>query len=286
MALSIKAEELASVSNFEITNSLITSIIIISIIILFYVTYSNKLKLIPNKKQLFLEYIIEGISGLTQNILGKEISKLIFPLIFTFFIFILSSNWFGLLPITGSIGWAKKSEENALSTMNLVIDLKDEFNLKFDHYEIIPFLRSPSADLNFTIALAIISFLIIQYISIKKLGVNYLAKFFDYRVKILNGEKVLLWKKVLLIPIYFILNFLWKTLELILELSKIVSFSFRLFGNIFAGEVLLAVITMLTFGILTLPFLGFEIFIGFIQAIVFIFLTMVFIRVNLDSHHH
>lgn len=280
MALSIKAEELASISNFQITNSLITSIIIISLIILFYVTYSNKLKLIPNKKQLFLEYIIEGISGLTQNILGKEISKFIFPLIFTFFIFILSSNWFGLLPITGSIGLAKKAEENTLSTMNLVIDTKDKLNLKFDHYEIIPFLRSPSADLNFTIALAIISFLIIQYVSIKKLGINYLAKFFDYRVKILSG------KKILLVPFSFILNFLWKTLELILELSKIVSFSFRLFGNIFAGEVLLAVITMLTFGILTLPFLGFEIFIGFIQAIVFIFLTMVFIKVNLDSHHH
>lgn len=279
MALSIKPEDLANVSEVQITNSLISGIIITLIIIFFYIFYEKKISIIPTRNQLIVEYIVEALYELCKNILG-DLSNKIFPLIFTFFIFIISSNWFGLLPITGSIGWAKKGyEDGSLSPMNLAIKISENIDFKFGNYEIIPFFRSPSADLNFTIALAIISFLVIQYLSLKYLGINYLGKYFDYRVKVLKG-----WK-VLLTPLLFILNFFWKTLELILEISKIISFSFRLFGNIFAGEVLLAVITLLTLGLLTFPFLGFEIFIGFIQAIVFIFLTMVFIKVNLDSHH-
>lgn len=289
MALSIKAEELFHIGELTVTNSMLSAFIIVILLITFYAIYTKKLNLIPSSFQLFLEWIIESIYSLVHNVLGEHKTKRIFPIIFSFFTLIIISNWFGLLPTTGSIGIAEKSYKEGGSLGQLIVfnigqskeethesDIAEE-NKKF-HYELIPFFRSPSADLNFTIALAIIAFVLIQYNAITEGGLHYLGKFFDYRVSILKG-----WK-VALVPLTFSINFLWKTLELILEFSKILSFSFRLFGNIFAGEVLLAVITSLSFGIITLPFLGFELFVGFIQSIVFIFLTMVFIRVSLDTH--
>ncbi|BDQ04779.1 MAG: ATP synthase subunit a [Candidatus Dojkabacteria bacterium] len=289
MALSIKAEELFHIGELTVTNSMLSAFIIVIVLITFYAIYTKKLNLIPSSFQLFLEWIIESIYSLVHNVLGQHKAKRVFPIIFSLFSLIIISNWFGLLPTTGSIGIAEKSYKEGGSLGQLIVfnigqskeeihesDIAEE-NKKF-HYELIPFFRSPSADLNFTIALAIIAFVLIQYNAIKEGGLHYLGKFFDYRVSIPTG-----WK-VALVPFAFLINFLWKTLELVLEFSKILSFSFRLFGNIFAGEVLLVVITSLSLGIITLPFLGFELFVGFIQSIVFIFLTMVFIRVSLDTH--
>lgn len=281
MALSIKAEELFKVGELAVSNSLVSAVIVVSLVVLFYLTYKNKINLIPSKFQLVIEWIVSSIYNLAKDIVGEKKANKIFPIIFTFFIFIILANWFGLLPITGSIGFAKASYgEESSSTQLLILNAKKdkEHSSEKAHYELIPFFRSPTADLNFTIALAILSFILIQYTAISDSGLKYLGKYFDYRVKIGKG-----WK-ILIAPFALILNFVWKTLELVLEFSKILSFSFRLFGNIFAGEVLLAVITSLTFGLLTLPFIAFEIFVGFIQAIVFIFLTMVFIKVSVDVH--
>ncbi len=289
MALSIKAEELFHIGELAVTNSMLSAFLIVIALIAFYTIYAKKLDLVPSSFQVFLEWIVESIYSLVHNVLGEHKGKHIFPIIFSLFSLIIISNWFGLLPTTGSIGLAEKSYKEGNSLGQLFVfsvgqqkqginkpDTSEE-NKKF-HYELVPFFRSPSADLNFTIALAIIAFVLIQYNAIKEGGLHYLGKFFDYRVSIPTG-----WK-VALVPLTFLANFLWKTLELILEFSKILSFSFRLFGNIFAGEVLLVVITSLSLGIITLPFLGFELFVGFIQSIVFIFLTMVFIRVSLDTH--
>lgn len=285
MALSIKAEHLFNINGFNVTNSLLSGFLVAIFLILFFIIYRDKIKLIPSKAQLAIEWVIESIYGLCKDVLGLENAKKLFPIIFTFFIFIILSNWFGILPFVGTIGISEHQKVNiqeekssSASLPNLILGGKENFAEMRSDRELVSFFRAPAADLNFTISLAILSFLLIQFSGITGAGFHYLGKYFDYRVAIGKG-----WK-ILLTPLMFIINFFWKTLELLLEFSKILSFSFRLFGNIFAGEVLLAVITTLTFGLLTLPFIGFEIFVGFIQAIVFIFLTMVFIKVSVETH--
>ena len=285
MALSIKAEEIVSIGDLVLTNSFLTSVIIFSVVSVLLTICTKSLSIKPNRVQIFLEIIIEKLYGLYKNILGNNLNgdKSLFYFVFTFFIFILTSNWFGLLPITGSVGIVynahNEESKNDGIRSTLVYNFADK-SFRMEHAEVVPFFRSPSADINYTLSLALLAFLLIQISSIRALGLNYLGKFFDYRVKLDRG-----WK-IILTPVKFIINFLWKTLELVLEFSKILSFAFRLFGNIFAGEVLLFVITSLTVGLLTLPFLGFEIFVGFIQSLIFVFLLLVFIRVNLESHGH
>lgn len=129
----------------------------------------------------------------------------------------------------------------------------------------VPLLRGGTADLNITLGLAIFSVVSIQFYGYKILGLKYFRKFFNFSN-----------------PINFFVGFL----ELISEFAKIMSFAFRLFGNIFAGEVLLAVIAFLLPLAGPLPFLGLEIFVGFIQALVFATLTLVFINIAVTSEHH
>ncbi|NCN58780.1 ATP synthase F0 subunit A [Candidatus Roizmanbacteria bacterium CG22_combo_CG10-13_8_21_14_all_38_20] len=127
----------------------------------------------------------------------------------------------------------------------------------------IPILRAPSTDLNFTLALAISAVVFIQFFGLRNLGINYLSKFIDFKNPI---------------------NFFVGILEIISEFAKVVSFAFRLFGNIFAGEVLLIVIASLAPLLAPLPFLALELFVGFIQAIVFSMLTAVFLNVAVSKH--
>lgn len=130
--------------------------------------------------------------------------------------------------------------------------------------EYVPFFRGGTADLNITLGLAIFAVVSIQVYGYKTLGLKYFKKFFDFSN-----------------PINFFVGFL----ELISEFARIMSFAFRLFGNIFAGEVLLAVIAFLVPVFASLPFMGLEIFVGFIQALVFATLTLVFINIATTSHH-
>lgn len=130
--------------------------------------------------------------------------------------------------------------------------------------EYVPFFRGGTADLNITLGLAIFAVFSIQFYGYKALGTRYFKKFFN-----------------LSSPINFFVGFL----EIISEFAKIMSFAFRLFGNIFAGEVLIAVIAFLLPIIAPLPFIGLEIFVGFIQALVFATLTLVFITIATSDHH-
>lgn len=303
MAVSLKPEVVFEIGSYPVTNSLLTGFIIVGLLILFFAIYTRKLSVKPRSRlQLLIESLVTGLHDLAVGVMGEKLTKIFFPFVFTFFILIISSNWFGLLPVVGSVGYAKVPEDHKQGLPILVFGQSEEeikkekvkeeedilekenateaSSIKLTRSEEIePLFRSPSADLNFTVALAIVSFILIEYAGIKILGLGHLAKFFDYRVKIQKG-----WK-IILTPLMFFVNFFNKTLELILELSKLISFSFRLFGNIFAGEVLLLIVTSLSYGILTFPFLGLEIFVGLIQATVFMFLVMVFIKVGTDHHH-
>lgn len=195
----------------------------------------------PGKFQCLVEALIEGMASFMTTVTGdKDKTKKFFPLVATLFIFILISNWLGILPGVGSIGLV-------------------------EHEEFIPLFRSTNSDINMTLALSIISVAATQIFGIAMVGFSHhFSRFIS-----IKG------------PIQFFTGIL----ELIAEIAKVISFSFRLFGNIFAGEVLLMVIFFLVPVIVPLPFLFLEIFVGFIQALVFAMLTLVFLTVATSKEH-
>jgi F-type H+-transporting ATPase subunit a len=240
--ISLKAEELFRIGSFNMTNSLLLSVFVSLLLIIFAVVFKNKIKLIPGKVQVVVEMGVEALLGLMESILGsKEEAEKYLPLIATIFIFILASNWLGLLPGVGS------------------------FILKHGEVEI-PLLRSPAADLNFTLALAVIAVLLTNLFGAVTLGI------FKHAKKFINFSN----------PI----NFFVGILEFVSEISRIISFSFRLFGNVFAGEVLLIIIFFLMPYVAPVPFMMLEMFVGAIQAFIFAMLTLVFLASHTAHTEH
>jgi len=241
--ISISAQPIFSLGNFEFTNSMLVSLIVTIVLSIIAVNFS---KYIKHKKKsnfyLMVQTIIESFYEFVQSITPQQAPRF-FPLVATIFLFVMLGSWAGLLPGSETIGY------------NKIID-------GVTHY--VPFFRGGTADLNITLGLAIFAVFSIQVYGYKAKGLKYFKKFFD-----------------LSNPINFFVGFL----ELISEFAKIVSFAFRLFGNIFAGEVLLAVIAFLIPVFASLPFMGLEIFVGFIQALVFATLTLVFINIATSDNH-
>lgn len=258
--ISISAEPILSIGKLTVTNSLFTSWIVVVLLCLIAVWVYKKIKLIPSTAQLLIEIPIEALYNLTANIAGKK-SAVFFPFIATFFLYILFSNWIGLIPGVGTI---LINEAEATRIENSIHDDELEAN-EPKPMKKVPLFRAPSADLNMTMALALISVSLIQFYGIKYLGPNYLGKFFNFKN-----------------PIFTFVGLL----EFVGEFAKILSFAFRLFGNVFAGEVLLAVIGFLMPVIAPVPFYGLEIFVGFIQALVFSMLSLVFLNMATTHAEH
>jgi len=236
--ISFLPEHIFSIGSFTITNSLLVSWAATLILIIIAYFSTKTMKMVPTGLQNLMEIIIESLYNLVTSVTGDDKqSKKFFPLIGTIFLLVLFSNWLGLIPGVGSIGIAESGAEGG---------------------KIIPFFRAGSADLNFTLALAIISVFSCQYFGIKTLG------FFKYMSKFINLKN----------PFMFFVGIL----ELAGEFSRLISFSFRLFGNIFAGEVLLLVISFLVPYVVPLPFYLLETMVGVIQAFIFAMLTLVFLK--------
>lgn len=252
MHVSIKAESLQQFLGFPITNSIFATFVLLLLFAIFILLFRTiRLKELPDSFQNFVEFIIESLDSLTNSI-AVEKGRVFLPIVASFFIFVLLSNWMGLLPGFSSIGF-RESETV----------LEKQIAAATSEQNIIPLFRGPTADLNTTIALGFLSFILIQYYGVKFLNLSYFKKFIN-----LKG------------PIDFFVG----VLEIISDISKIISFAFRLFGNIFAGEVLLTVISFLTSGLMVLPFLGLEVFVGFVQALVFAMLTLVFMNIATQQH--
>ncbi len=242
--ISISAEPVFDIGHFTLTNSTLISIVVslLLIVFAFFIHKNLKLKGKISRLQLLVEIIIEGLHNLVENIAGSQKTRAFFPFIATFFFFIIISNWSGILPGAGSIGITRQIHGETT---------------------FVPLLRAPTADINTTLALGLISIVLAQYYGFKHLKLGYLKKFFNFTNPI---------------------NTFVGILELISEFAKIISFAFRLFGNIFAGEVLLAVTGFLIPLLVPIPFLGLEVFVGFIQALVFAMLSVVFFNIATLSH--
>lgn len=257
-ALSPKATELTSLFGLPITNAMITSWILSALIIVVIRLMVKKPKLIPTKGQYVIETLVEGIQGLIEPIVGKHLVKPTFPLLVGFFTFILIHNWSGLLPGVGTVGY-----------------VGDDGYFNY-------FIRPANADLNMTLALALVHFGAWIYFVMKYAGPKVLI--YD-----LFGNKAD--RKETPTVLFYFLTLIFLVVGVIEVISIVfrnVSLPFRLFGNVFGGENLLHSMTGLVSYIVPVPFYFLELLIGFVQALVFTLLVSVYIGLicNHDSEEH
>lgn len=237
----LAAEKLGTFLGLPITNTLITSWIVVALLLIVGITVGRRASLVPGRLQIILEEAITFVRDFMTEVLEDEkLASRYLPLLLTIFLFIFTANALEFTPGIGSIGFRHGAE-------------------------FVPLLRSVNSDLNVTLALAIISFIVIEIAGVVALGLwRYTGKFFNFSS-----------------PIGFAVGLI----ELVSELGRLVSFSFRLFGNVFAGEVLLAVATYFAPYIVPVPLMSFELFVGFIQAAVFALLTLFFIKLAITDAH-
>ncbi len=279
--VSLAAEPVFHIGFFTVTNSLLlTWIVMIFLIVLALLatrripkdmSRASNADLVPSGVQNVFEMIIEAIYNLTRGVAGVWTPKL-FPIVGTIFLFVLFSNYAGLLPGVGTIGWLE--HPHGEGTTGFVANgavLTAEPAPAGEGYIVVPWFRAPSADLNFTLALAVVTVVLTQYFGVKAQRGRYFKKFFD-----ISGFKQGAFMGLIGIFVGI--------LELVGELARLLSFSFRLFGNVFAGEVLLLVMAFLIPYIASLPFYGLELFVGFIQAAVFMMLAVVFMSMATEGH--
>ena len=298
--ISIAAEPVFDLFGFTITNTLLASWLTMLILIVGTWLITRKMETVPGRWQGFLEIATEGLYGLVEGAAGPKWARRFFPIVMTIFLFVIVSNWLGLTPLFGNWGPLHHAEHGGEAvvwlgdsqTIGLWVKAEEaeaaghgSHEAEEELYELVPVFRGAATDLNVTFALAIVSVLLTQYFGIKALGIGYLGKF------IAVGKVVDAFTKPGLgcggrIATFGmgLIDIFVGVVEIISEFGKILSFSFRLFGNIFAGEVLLAVIAFLFAYIISLPFYGLEIFVGFVQALVFMMLTVAFFVVAISSH--
>ena len=236
---------------------------------------SAETDLVPRGIGNVVEAILEILYNLTEGSAGAKWAKAIFPWFATILIYVLFANLLKLIPGFESIGVLHPAHGEGHVAAPLMGSIQNLTAAKVEDggYVLAPFFRGISVDLNFTAALALIAVVMIQVIGFRAQGSGYLSKFFNTR-------------RMFKVPFFGAMDFLVGLLELISELSKILSFAFRLFGNMFAGIVLVAIVAGLLgrFSILPAMVMMFELFVGVIQAFVFGMLTMVFMAQATQGH--
>jgi F-type H+-transporting ATPase subunit a len=258
--LPTKAPEVFSIGPFPVTNSMLVTWIVAAGVILFARRATRRMKEVPEGAQNFWEFLVESLHSFLEEIVGAELIKKSFWFFATIFIFIFFTNWFGLLPGVGTIGWGHPAANGFEVTR--------------------PWLRGGNADLNMTFAMASIFMLLWFVWALQSNGVaGFALHIFGPKGE---SEGAL---KYFMILIFFLVGFI----EVISIAFRPISLSFRLFGNIFAGENLLDAMSRavqhpawakaVCSVVLPIPFYLLELLVGFVQAIVFMLLTAVFTAV-------
>jgi F-type H+-transporting ATPase subunit a len=290
----LAAEKLFSIGPIPVTNSMLMMFIVMALLLIVFGSIARKAQVVPTRGQGFLELIVEFLLGLVEGTAGKRLGRQIFPLVAGIFIFIAFANYSGLLPGVGTVGFyetetteeehatepsttgtttesTEATDDHAETTTGTeaaaVETTGDEADHEEEHRILVPFLRAPNADLNMTLAMALITFFVVQIAGVKAHGVAG-------RIKHMAQP-------------WWIFP-----LEVIQEFARIISLSFRLFGNIFAGEVLLAVMFAMAAAIkvalipvlFPVIFLFLEVLFGTIQALVFALLTLIYITLAASGH--
>lgn len=296
-----------AIGGFQITNTLLATLmgdvaLIICALIAWSFTRSGKM--IPEGFYGFFEFLIEFLWNSAEGAAGSKWARRIFPWTATIFLLVFAVNMTKLVPGFESIGRLEAAHGSAkgyapvklfsigelgvytVDAGKPVASAKEETKsaeakpVEGGHAstelckscEVIPFLRGAPTDLNFTFALAAVTVVLIQVFGLWALGAGYLSKFFNFRT-------------MFTVPMFGVIDFAVGLLELVSEFAKILSFGFRLFGNIFAGALLISILGALTAVVVPSALYGLEVFVGIIQAYVFSMLALVFISQATVSHH-
>ncbi len=267
-----------------LTNSMITTLLVDIVIIILALLATVNMKEIPGRWQNLMEAMVEYLYDLAEGVAGRD-ARRFFPWVATIFLLVIVSNWSGLIPGVSSVGFYHQAgageharaggAQLAMADGKLVlldaaaVDARDAAAEEEGHAKFVPLLRAPSADLNLTFALAITTMVMVQVWGFQAFGLGHLKKYFTFRGK--GGMRFI--------------NAFVGILELISEFSRVIAFGFRLFGNIFAGEIVLATMAFLITFWLPIPFYMLEIFVGFVQALVFMMLALVFFSMATSQEH-
>lgn len=308
-AVILPSEDLFTIGPWAVRNTVFTSWVVIAFLAIMSYISTRNTTLVPQRfLQNFVESVVEWMFGLVESVAGEANARRFFPIVATIFLYVICSNWFGLLPFYGTIGLAKTPEVKPGETAHAIVYHKVDLGplplayeplgpktvdvtagsngeltradgqpLATDSHSqyagtLVPFFRSVFSDANAPLSIAFVSFFAVEYWGLTVLGAGtYLSKFFNFGV-LLRGNPM------------GVIDIFVGVVELVSEFIRIISFTARLLGNIFAGEVLLGFMTYLVPFILPTVFYGLELFVGFIQASIFALLTLVF-AVTAVEHH-
>jgi F-type H+-transporting ATPase subunit a len=248
----LKPGVLFHIGKFAVTNSMLVTWLVAAGIIAFAQSATRNIKAVPDGKQNFWEWLVESLYNFLESIIGRDLVRKTFWFFATIFIFILFVNWFGLIPGVGTIGWGHRDS------------LTGNFHVEN------PLLRGGNADLNMTTAMAAIFFVLWLFWAIQANGVGgFLLHLFGPKGQT-SG-----FLKVVMVVIFFMVGWL----EIVSILFRPVSLSFRLFGNVYAGESILEAMSNMVpwlAWLIPIPFYFMELLVGIVQALVFMLLTAVF----------
>lgn len=260
MIVPLAAEPVAHIGSFTITNSMLNTWIALALFVVLAFVLRSRRALVPRGIQNGVEVILELIIDQIQKVTNDRVrARRFLPIVGSLFTFILVSNWMGLIPGVGTIG---------------------VWGMHEGHLTLIPLFRAATSDLNTTLALSVLAVVSSHILGIAAIG------FFRYGNKFIQLGN--LWKSLRKGPVAIFaacIEFFVGILELIGEVAKMLSLSLRLFGNVFAGEVLLTVIAGLIAYAAPLPFIFLELIVGIVQATVFSMLTLVYLTVATDAPH-
>lgn len=260
MNVSLAAEPLFYLGSLTVTNSMINAWIVTFFILCVVAVLRVRMSVVPrgiqNACEGFLEFLLEQMDAVTGT---RERSRQFLPVVATLFIFILLNNWLGQLPGTGTFGiWEQVRGE----------------------VELVPILRPATSDLNLTLALGLFAIITTHLVGLVTLGLfKHTGKFIQI------GGLVGGFKKGPIGALTAVINVGVGAIETVGEVAKVISLSLRLFGNIFAGEVLITVMLSMAAYIIPLPFQALELLVGVIQATVFSMLTLVFLTLATEPPH-
>jgi F-type H+-transporting ATPase subunit a len=246
-----------------ITNTLIASWFTIIVLIGLVYVCTRKMKLVPGRLQGLAELIVETLLNFVKGVAGENHARTIFPVVATIFLYVLTNAFLALLPFFGTIG---------------ITEHDGTF---------VPLLRAANTDINLPLSIAIISFVCIEFWGLRSLGFfHYINSFFNFG-QLRDGFISLFKGKIrpAISGIMFgFINLFVGGVEILSHLIRIISFTFRLFGNMTAGEILLLVVTFVIPLVASMPFYGLELLVGVVQALIFAGLTLVFGVIAMAPH--
>ncbi len=257
--IELPAETVFSPFGIPITNTMLAAWLTILVMGVISYAATRRMKLVPRGLQNILEAGVAALINFVENVAGKEYGRKFFPVLATIFIFVIANAWLALLPGFMSIGfWHTDGEEQFL----------------------VPLFRGANTDINVPLALALVSFIFVEYWGFRSQGfLRYLSKFVNVR-RFLSGTGQMLRGRIrrgLGALFTGIIDVFAGFIELVSEVVRIISFTFRLFGNMTAGEILIFSMVFLIPWVAVIPFYGLELFLGFVQALIFCGLTLVFL---------